>query len=337
MRRNFAAGAPARPPIVCAAGSLAAVDKGIIMTSLGSFARRAALASVAAFALGACSGQSDSAQSGGDKYMTAESAPAAAENFARDASSPAPPPSPQPPNHPGAQGGVMLAYSYAFGITAPKQTIAPMISAHEKKCADAGPAVCQVLGSSVNSWGEDQVSAYLNIRAEPIWLGEYRASLAGDAEGAGGKVSSNTVSTEDLTSYIIDTQARLDAKTALRDRIRKLLEEREGSLNDVLAAERALSDVQGEIDSMTAQLEAAKARVAMSALSISYQSDPETSTGAFKPLGEAFSAFGRTLVASLAEVVNFVARAIIPFALALGALALVLAILKGVLKGRKKA
>lgn len=304
------------------------------MTSFGLLARRAMLASAATFALAACSDQAEKGEARGEAgYAAAPSM--VANQAARDSSMPAPP-SPQP-NEPGAQGGVMLAYSYSVGITAPKQTIAPMIALHEKKCAEAGPAVCQVLGSSVNSWGEDQVSAYLNIRAEPKWLAEYRGTLAGDAEGAGGKLSSNTVSTEDLTTYIIDTRARLDAKTALRDRIRKLLEEREGSLNDVLAAERALSDVQGEIDSMTAQLEAAKARVAMSALSISYQSDPETSTGVFKPLGEAFSSFGRTLVSSLAEVVNFVARAIIPFALGLFALAFVLAILKNVLKGRKKA
>lgn len=313
----------------------AALTRGFLMTSFGLLARRMLFASAAAFALAACSDQSQSR--GEAAEASYDMAAQGGASRAANAVAPAPPPSEPRPNEPGAQGGVMLAYSYSVGITAPKQTIAPMIAAHEKKCADAGPVVCQVLGSSTNSWGEDQVSAYLNIRAEPKWLVEYRASLAGDAEGAGGEVSSNTVSTEDLTSYIIDTQARLDAKTALRDRIRRLLEEREGTLNDVLAAERALADVQGEIDSMTAQLEAAKARVAMSALSVSYQSDPETSTGVFKPLGDAFSTFGRTLVASLADVVNFVARAIIPFALGLFALAFVLAILKNVLKGRKMA
>jgi hypothetical protein len=282
--------------------------------------------------LAACSEQ-------GADVAYSEAAPTVAGNAARaaaDSSMPAPPPSPEPPQ-PGAQAGVMLAYSYSVGIEAPKQAIAPLVAMHERKCAEAGPSLCQVLGSSVQSYGEDSVSAYLNIRAEPKWLATYRASLAGDAQGAGGKISSNTVSTEDLTAYIIDTQARLDAKTALRDRIRKLLDSREGTLNDVLAAERALAEVQGEIDSMKAQLEAAKARVAMSVLSISYQSDPETSVGVFKPLAEAFSSFGRTLVASLAEVVNFVAAAIIPFVLALLALAVVLRVLKSVLRGRKKA
>ena len=239
---------------------------------------------------------------------------------AYDAVSPAPPPG---PGGEVANAGVMLAYSYSMGISAPKTAIAPLVAAHEKACVAAGTSVCQVMGSSVNSYGEDQVSGYLNIRAEPKWLETFRGGVATDAEESGGKLTANTVSTEDLTQYIIDTSARLEAKKTLRERIKTLLETREGTLNDVLAAERALAEVQGEIDSMTASLEAAKARVAMSALSISYSSDPETSVSMWKPLGEAFSAFGRTSMQSLADAVNFVARAWPFFILGLIALGIV--------------
>jgi len=217
------------------------------------------------------------------------------------------PPAPAPGGEV-ANAGVMLAYSYSMGIKAPKTAIAPLVAAHERACVEAGPSVCQVMGSSVNSYGDDHVSGYLNLRAEPKWLETFRGGVASDAEKSGGELAANTVSTEDLTQYIIDTSARLEAKKTLRERIRNLLETREGSLNDVLAAERALADVQGEIDSMTASLEAAKARVAMSALSISYSSDPETSVSMWKPLGEAFQSFGRTSMQSLADAVNFVAR-----------------------------
>ncbi|MFZ5616268.1 MAG: DUF4349 domain-containing protein [Pseudomonadota bacterium] len=226
----------------------------------------------------------------------------------RAASPAAAPPEPGPGGD-AANAGVMLAYSYSMGVEAPKEAIAPLVSAHERACIDAGVKICQVMGSSVNSYGEDQVSGYLNLRAEPKWLETFRGSVASDATKAGGELTANTVSTEDLTQYIIDTGARLEAKKTLRERIKTLLETREGSLSDVLAAERALSEVQGEIDSMTASLEAAKARVAMSALSISYSSDPETSYSMFKPLTEALKAFGRTSMLSLAETVNFVARA----------------------------
>ena len=149
---------------------------------------------------------------------------------------------PEPPPVPGgdvANAGVMLAYSYSMGISAPKEAVAPLVAAHERACVEAGPKICQVMGSSVNSYGEDQVSGYLNLRAEPKWLETFRGGVASDAENSGGKLTANTVSTEDLTQFIIDNTARLEAKKTLRERIRTLLETREGTLNDVLAAERA--------------------------------------------------------------------------------------------------
>lgn len=289
---------------------------------------RSLLVAASALALAACSQQNPAYKDAPESAAAIEvSAGRAA--YESDAISPAPPPG---PGGEVANAGVMLAYSYSMGIEAPKGAIAPLVAAHERACVEAGTAVCQVMGSSVNSYGEDQVSGYLNLRAEPKWLAKFREGVASDATEAGGELTANTVSTEDLTQFIIDTSARLEAKKALRERIRTLLETREGSLNDVLAAERAFAEVQGEIDSMTASLEAAKARVSMSALSISYSSDPETSVSMWKPLSEAFSAFGRTSMQSLADAVNFVARTWPFFILGL----VVLAILRLWWRGRAR-
>jgi hypothetical protein len=248
----------------------------------------------------------------------------------------APPPSgAEQPASP-AEGGVLLAYSYSIGIEAPKERVAPLVASHEKACMDAGPKLCQVLGSSVNAYGEDQVSGYLNLRAEPDWLAGFRATIEGDAVKFGGRITSNAVSTEDLTQFIVDSEARLEAKKILRERIKALLETRQGSLSDVLAAERELANVQGEIDAMTASLAAARARIAMSALSISYQSDPETSVSMFKPLVEAVSNFGRNSMASLGEAIDFVARAWPFFLIGLFALWVLRAVIRGWRRSRAK-
>lgn len=282
---------------------------------------------VPAMALAACDGGS-----GGDRYADAPMANGVAMDRNQEYSEAKIAPSePATGQEPGEQAGVLLAYSYSMGIEAPKNAVAPLKDAHEKACAAAGPKLCQVLGSSVNSWGEDQVSAHLSLRAEPEWLSAFRSSIASDADNAGGRLTSNNVSTEDLTTYIVDLEARLEAKLALRERIKNLLETRDGSLSDILAAERALAEVQGEIDSMSAQRAAARARVAMSALSISYQSDPVTSTGLFAPLADSFKSFFRTSIASLAAAVDFVARAWPFFLVGLGALF----VLRGWWRGRK--
>lgn len=286
---------------------------------------------ISTLALAACSQQSSPA------YKSESVSASRGGVAAMDEAAPSAPPPPGGQQTP-AQGGVMLAYSYSMGIEAPKAAIAPMVAAHEKKCVEAGPAVCQVLGSSVQTYGEEQevVNGYLNLRAEPKWLAAFRASIASDAEGAGGVLTANTVSTEDLTQFIVDTEARLNAKKTLRERIKQMLETREGSLADVLAAERALADVQGEIDSMTASLEAAKARVAMSALSVSYQSDPETATSMFKPLTDAFGDFGRNSMRALADAVNFVARTWPLFILGLLVLWILRVFFRGWLRRRAK-
>lgn len=291
-------------------------------------------AAAAALVLGACSRASKSEEGGASDAIVVASAPAPAMARAEAVPADAPPP-PPPGQGPGAQGGVMLAYSYAMGIKAPKDAIEPLVAAHTKICIDVGVAVCQVLGSSVNSYNDEQTSGYLSLRAEPKWLATYRAAIPSDAEKAGGKITQNTVSSEDLTTQITDTQARLQAKIALRDRIKALLERRDGTLSDALQAERELANVQGEIDSMTAQLESMKARVAMSALTISYETDLNKSGVAANPVVEALSDFGRVTLESLGGIIRFISRTWLPALFLLGLL-LVLRLLVPVFWTRKK-
>lgn len=293
--------------------------------------KRILLATVAACALAACGQPSENERSFSNDGIVVSGA-RAAKLSETAAFAPAPATTaaePQAPSQSGAvaPGGALLAYSYSMGVKAPKPAIAPMVEAHAKTCVDAGPSVCQLLGSSVNVYGEEQVSGYVSLRAEPIWLKSFRGSIESDAGQADGEITQNAVNAEDLTQYITDTQARLDAKLALRERIKALLERREGGLADALAAERALSDVQGEIDSMTASLQQARARVAMSALTISYETDLNRSGGIFSPLGEAFADFGRVSIESIAGIVRFVSRAwpaAVAIIITLGAVRLIL-------------
>ncbi len=296
------------------------------------------LALAAAAGLSACSQQNKaSKEAAASDVVVVAGAPAPA--MARDMAAPTESPPPPPPgqNGPGAKGGALLAYAYAMGIKAPKDMIEPLVAAHTKVCFDAGPQLCQVLGSSINAYNDEQVSGYLSLRAEPKWLAGYRAAIPGDAEKAGGKITQNTVNAEDLTTQITDTEARLQAKIALRDRIRALLERRDGTLSDALQAERELANVQGEIDSMTAQLEMMKARVAMSALTISYETDLNKSGVAINPVAEAFADFGRVTLESFAGIIRFVSATWLPALFALGLLLLLRLLLPVFWTQRKKA
>lgn len=215
----------------------------------------------------------------------------------------------------------MIAYDYVDTIWAPSGRIKALMDAHQKACAAAGPAACQVIASSRSGADGGVTEAVLSMRASPAWIARLRGGLDADAKAAGGRVTDSQVTSEDLTRSIVDGEARLRAQTALRDRLQKLLTKRPGKLAELLEVERELARVQGEIDSAQSTLAVMKTRVATSALTLRYESGAVTRpAGAWAPLAQAFADVAAILARSLAGLVLFVAWAT-PWALALGLLA----------------
>ena len=211
-----------------------------------------------------------------------------------------------------------LAYAYSYTLETPTDRIAALSARHERACIQAGPQRCQVIGSSTETYGQDERRATLEIRAEPGWLGAFRNGLAADADAAGGRIADSTTTSEDLTRAIIDTEAHLRAKTALRDRLQTMLATRDGNLQTVLEVERELARVQGEIDSATSTLQVMRARVSMSRLTMTYQSRgvmaPDSATA---PLQAALNNALGVFMTGLAGIITVLAFAL-PFALILG-------------------
>lgn len=228
----------------------------------------------------------------------------------------------QPPAPDVAEAQVpQLAYAYAYTLETPTDEIAGLAARHEQACIQAGPQRCQVIGSSTQSYGQDERRATLEIRAEPGWLTGFRNGLARDAEAADGRIADSSTTSEDLTRAIIDTEAHLGAKTALRDRLQTMLATRDGNLQSVLEVERELARVQGEIDSATSTLQVMRARVSMSHLTLTYQSRgvmaPDSATA---PLQAALNNALGVFMTGLASVVTILAFAL-PFLIVLGPIA----------------
>ncbi len=219
-----------------------------------------------------------------------------------------------------AAGAPMLAYIYGVGLEVPARGVRPLMAAHEQSCRTAGPRVCQVINSSINAQGEDQIYGNISLRAEPRWLETFRAGLEGQAKDAGGRLREQTVASEDLTRAIVDTTARLNAQKTLRDRLQQILRTRPGKLQELLETERELARVQGEIDSAESQLAVMRERVNMSLLNLSYASKPTAVTGGtFDPVLSAFTDFFGIVMQVLGAIIRLVAFAI-PIALVLAPL-----------------
>lgn len=82
-----------------------------------------------------------------------------------------------------------------------------------------------------------------------------------------GTVTSQYLSSKDVTGEYVDVEARLKNKIVLRDRLQKLLDKAEG-VGDVLAIEKELSRVQADIESMQARLKSLKGQVDLAELDV---------------------------------------------------------------------
>jgi hypothetical protein len=163
-----------------------------------------------------------------------------------------------------------LAYDYVYKLSLPAPRIQHLFDWHQQACAVAGPAVCQVVGASLQKSGTDVVSAHLELRATPDWINHFRGGLDADAQAAGGTVEAANTAAEDLTRSIVDNQAVLHSKTVLRDRLEKQVEQRSGKMSDAIEAEKSVAEVQGDIDTQRSELAAEKTRVATSKLTLDY-------------------------------------------------------------------
>ena len=200
-----------------------------------------------------------------------------------------------------------LAYAYGIRLELPGDRLVGVMDGHAAACRDAGLRVCQLVASTRDGDPLATLRGSLSLRAEPQWLQRFLTGVASDAIGAAGRVTSQWTSTEDLTRVIVDTEATLRAKRALRDRLQQLLATRPGSLADLLGVERELARVQGEIDSSESNLAATRNRVAMSALTIEYGSTVRgVAGGTFEPLRLAFAEFIVAVVESTATLVTVV-------------------------------
>jgi hypothetical protein len=205
-------------------------------------------------------------------------------------------------------GAPMLAYAYSTTLELPSRAVVETMKAHEKACAEAGPRLCQVVGSQTVAETDQYITANLSIRAEPNWLKTFRGSLGGDAKKAGGRIKSENVYTEDLTRQIVDAEAQLRAQKTLRDRLQQILRERPGKLGELLETERELARVQGEIDARESVLAVMRARVSMSTLDLSYQSKATAVTGGtFEPVSDAVTSFARVVAQGLGAIITLVA------------------------------
>lgn len=212
-----------------------------------------------------------------------------------DVQAPALPPAPERPTQraakPIAVSVPKMAYAYRYAFTLPGTTITKAQEAHVALCDRLGPSRCQVLALSNGMADEGIARATLKLRVASAIARQFGTSLEQAVSGAGGRATSRSISAEDVSKDISDTEARLRQRALLVERLMEVLRTRKGSVAELVEAERSVATAQEEIDQAKGWLAELQSRVAMSTMDVDY-------TAAVPSIEHVDASIGDTVAAS---------------------------------------
>lgn len=196
-----------------------------------------------------------------------------------------------------------LAYAYDYRWQLPAAEIGALQRRHAALCEQQGPASCQILGMTKTGEAEGEVSGELRMAVATRQARAFGALLEDEAEDAGAEQIAAEIASEELSKQLVDTEARLRARTELRDRLQEVLRTRKGSVEQLVEAERAVAAVNEEIDQAKSWLKEMEGRVAYSRVTVRYESGTMMSrdflgpvTGALGSLGSIFGYLAAILI-----------------------------------------
>ena len=189
-----------------------------------------------------------------------------------------------------------MAYIYDYGFRLDAADIAPLQERHADMCEAAGPYVCQIVSQSHSGQAdEDYASGRLELAVIADQARAFGQRLGSAAESAGGEQVSAAITGEDLSKNMVDTEARLRSRIALRDRMMDVLRTRNGSVEELVEAERSVARINEEIDQARSWLEEMRGRVAFTRINIDYASVAAPTSDFLAPVAGAMSSIGTIL------------------------------------------
>lgn len=240
----------------------------------------------------------------------------------------APPPPPAPP---GSQvdtnidtppvvgssvpvGMPQVAYSYAFGFRVPADLIRPMQEKHADMCEAKGPQVCRIVSMNSGESEGDYAYGSLQLAIASEEARTFGKALTATSEGMKGELVSSSIEGEDLSKRIVDTEARLRARTVLRDRLMEVLRNRTGTVAELVEAERGVAQVNEEIDQARSWLNEMRGRVAYSTMTLEYEAGTPSEGGFVDPIRNAWGSLA-TIFGNLIAILMVVGLVILPIGL----------------------
>jgi hypothetical protein len=205
-----------------------------------------------------------------------------------------------------------IAVSHSYTLRLPSREVERVQQAHLDECVRLG---CDVLNTRLDRSDVGRISAWTSVRIAPDKLASFTAALTAPPI----EVIGHSQTAEDKTLPLLDIEKRLESKIALRDRLTALLKDNiRKTAADLIAIEKEIAQVQGEIESATSQRDYLLTITDTVRLDINYVGVTAQAGGLdLSPIVRAVNGAGRTVIASVASLISFAAAALpwIPVAL----------------------
>jgi hypothetical protein len=194
-----------------------------------------------------------------------------------------------------------IAISESFVIELPASAVEATRQKTLEACLAAG---CSVLNTRLDRLRDGSVEGSISVRIAPD---KYQA-FADAVVAPPARLVSHAQTAEDKTIPLLDIEKRLEAQIALRDRLAEMLKQAGTSVGDLVAVERQLADVQGTIESETAQRDYLRTITDTVKVDVSYngliqQAGPVD----LSPVRIAFDRFVQTMIESFSDMIGWVA------------------------------
>ena len=166
---------------------------------------------------------------------------------------------------------------------------------------------CQLLSANYNkATPYSPPSASLYVRIPPRNVAIFLTGLAKN-----GEVMQHGRDSEDKTSQVVDTDARIKNLTELRDRLRIMLADKTAKFKDIIDVERELANTQSQLDSMMSMRKVLSQETDLVAVNIDFvAAHGITEQGFFAPVARALKDAGRVMMESFGSVITFIMSAL---------------------------
>jgi hypothetical protein len=250
------------------------------------------LAPISLIALAACSEASPDAAGEADYQAAAQPEAAVAAADAAEESATGGTPGFALPDRPDIPVTLpKMAYVFDYGFRLAGEAIAPLQQQHADMCEAQGPYACRIISLSRTGEEEDEIRGELQLAVASDKARGFGALLSASAEAADAEAFRANIQGEDLSKSIVDTEARVRSRIALRDRLMEVLRTRRGKVEELVEAERQVAAVNEEIDQARSWLKEQQGRVAFSRMTLTYES--ATPGGSFlRPVEGAIGSLG---------------------------------------------